>query len=172
MALRCRIRYSFEIVKTSRGSGKGGILYTPTRTAILICWNWTATTTASGSMRGTITLTISGIAGMSSCSSRRKSPYFSPVRLLADSGEFCFWSWPFQPPSILPTVSISLERAAYLVVSRDLDSQTIISNILIVSIFLIASLTQGIFSDLDKKLAAAIASIAWIKRSSILRPRE
>jgi len=172
MALRCRIRYSSEIVKTSRSSGKGGILYTPTRAAIRSCWRCIATVTVSGSLCGMPFPASSGIAGLSSCSSRRKSHYFSPVRPVVDPGEFCFWSWPFQPPSILPTLSISTERVAYFVVSRDLDSQTIISSILIVSIFLIANLTYGIFSCLDKKLAAAIASIAWIKRSSILWPRE
>jgi len=56
-------------------------------------------------------------------------------------GEFCFESWPFQPPSIFPISAISWERAIYFLLSRDLVSQRIRKNIFTVSVFLIANLT-------------------------------
>lgn len=87
-------------------------------------------------------------------------------------GEFCFVSCPFQPPSILPISSIFLEREIYFFVSNDFVSHKIIKNIFKVSVFLIASLTQGCFSRGDKKLAIAIASIISENNLSIFKPRE
>jgi len=98
----------------------------------------------------------------------RKSLHFSPNYL----GEFCFVSCPFHPPSIFPISSIFSERKAYFLVSNDFVSHKIIRNILSVSFFLIANLTQGCFSWGDKKLAIAIASIISVNNLSIFNPRE
>ena len=99
---------------------------------------------------------------------RRKSFYFSPVF----AGEFCFTSCPFQPPSILPISSIFTDRAQYLLLSMDLVSQRIWSKTFSVSNFLMAILTQGSFSSLERKLAIEIASILSTNKVSILWPRE
>jgi len=68
---------------------------------------------------------------------RRNLFHFSPYLL----GEFCFCSWPYQPPSILPISSIFTDRAIYLLSSRDFVSQSIIKNTFNVSTFLIAKRT-------------------------------
>ena len=68
---------------------------------------------------------------------RRNLLHFSPILL----GEFCFCSWPFQPPSILPISSIFTDRAMYFLLSNDLVSQSIIKNTLSVSTFLMAKRT-------------------------------
>ncbi|TSC55624.1 MAG: hypothetical protein Greene071421_549 [Parcubacteria group bacterium Greene0714_21] len=95
------------------------------------------------------------------------SLHFSPLW-----GEFCFCSWPFHPPSILPISSILREMAIYFLLSSDLASQSIIKNILSTSTFLIAKRTHGCFSSRARKLAVASASIISTKRVSILCPRE
>lgn len=53
-------------------------------------------------------------------------------------GEFCFTSWPLQPPSMRPTSSSGRESAAYFFVSSDLDSQRMSRSTLAVSIFRMA----------------------------------
>ena len=95
----------------------------------------------------------------------RNSLYFSPDFLL---GEFCFKTWPFQPPSILPISFTFSDRAMYFLSSRDLHSQRTISNILRVSNFLIPSLMLGNFSSRRLKLASVVASIISTNKSSIL----
>ena len=102
------------------------------------------------------------------CCGARNSLKFSPYLL----GEFCFWSWPFQPPSIFPISSIFSERAIYFLLSSDLVSQSIIKNILSVSTFLIDRRTYGSFSSRTRKLAVASASMISTKSVSILWPRE
>ena len=97
----------------------------------------------------------------------RNSLHFSP----AFAGEFCFASWPFQPPSILPVSSSFTDRAIYFLLSRDFVSQIIIKSIFNKSIFLIARRTQGSFSSRDEKPAVAMASIISTKTLSILSPR-
>ena len=92
----------------------------------------------------------------------RYSLLFSPYL-----GEFCFVSCPLQPPSILPISSNFTDRTAYLLSSRDFVSHSTISSMQRVFIFRIASLTQGIFSSFDKKLAIEIASIISTNRPSI-----
>ncbi len=62
----------------------------------------------------------------------------------------CLKICPFQPPSILPISSRGKDRAIYFLLSSDLVSQSTKSNILSVSVFLIANLTQGCFSPLPK----------------------
>ncbi len=99
---------------------------------------------------------------------RGNSLHFSPVF----AGEFCFPSWPFQPPSILPISSIFIEKEIYFLLSSDFVSQSIIKNSLSVSTFLIARRTYGCFSSRARKLAVAIASIISTKNASTLRPRE
>ncbi len=55
-------------------------------------------------------------------------------------GEFCFASWPFQPPSMRPT-SLSLSAISrYFLLSKDFVSHNNIRNIFTVSVFLMASL--------------------------------
>jgi len=94
--------------------------------------------------------------------------HFSPVF----AGEFCFVSWPFQPPSIFPNSSILRERSMYFLSSNDLVSQRIIKNILSTSVFLMANLTQSNFSSFDKNSATEIASIISINNLSIFTPSE
>lgn len=69
---------------------------------------------------------------------RSKSFYFSSDYL---SGEFCFVSCPFHPPSIFPISSIFTEMAIYFLLSNDFVSQRIIKSILSVSILRIARRT-------------------------------
>jgi len=52
--------------------------------------------------------------------------------------EFCFISWPFQPPNIRPISLIFSDMARYFLSSKDFVSQRIKKNTLIVSAFLIA----------------------------------
>jgi hypothetical protein len=72
---------------------------------------------------------------------RRQSFRFSPYPPFGGRGEFCLVSCPFQPPSILPTSSISTDRAIYFLLSSDLVSHNTISRILRVSTFRIARRT-------------------------------
>jgi len=96
----------------------------------------TATVMVGGSMLTTTGLTTDGIVTMGSRSPCRNSLHFSPVL----TGEF-FWSWPFHPPSILPSSSTFSDKAMYFVLSRDFVSQSIIKNILSVSTFRMAKRT-------------------------------
>jgi len=52
--------------------------------------------------------------------------------------EFCFISWPFQPPSMRPISFIFSDSARYFLLSRDLVSQSIKRNTLTASVFRIA----------------------------------
>jgi len=56
-------------------------------------------------------------------------------------GEFSFNNFPYQPPRFLPTSFSFSDKAIYFLLSKDLVSQSIIKNILSVSIFLIAKRT-------------------------------
>jgi len=98
----------------------------------------------------------------------RNSLHFSP----AFAGEFCFTSWPFQPPSMRPISSSGSESAAYFLLSKDFVSQRIIKNIFSVSSFWIALRTYGIFSARTKKQAVAIASTISTNKVSIFLPSE
>lgn len=98
----------------------------------------------------------------------RNSLYFSP----AFAGEFCFVSWPFQPPSILPVSSVRSEIAIYFLSSMDFVSHSTIKSILRVSIFRIARRTYGCFSVGGRKLATETASTLSTNRLSILWPME
>ncbi len=100
-------------------------------------------------------------------SGARNSPHFSPF-----TGEFCFTSCPLHPPSILPISSIFTDSAMYFVSSRDFVSQSTISKILSVSVFLIAVRTYGIFSSRTRKLAIARASMSSMNSASTLMPNE
>jgi len=73
--------------------------------------------------------------------------------------EFCFFSCPCHPPSILPISSIFSESAAYFFVSSDFVSHRIISKSFNASIFLVARRTYGIFSSRARNAAADTASI-------------
>ena len=64
---------------------------------------------------------------------RFATSFISPPYL----GEFCFSSWPLQPPNIFPISSIFSDKTIYFLLSIDLVSQSIIKNILSVSTFLI-----------------------------------
>lgn len=92
--------------------------------------------------------------------------------LIFMTGEFCFVSCPFHPPSILPTSSMFTDKAIYFLSSSDLVSQRTMSSILSVSVFRIAKRTHGCFSSFDKKVAIEIASIISTKIVSIFCPRE
>lgn len=82
-------------------------------------------------------------------------------------GEFCFVSWPFQPPSIRP-ISLSFsDKARYFLSSSDLVSHKIKRNTLLVSVFLIAILMKGSFSSRIRKEALEIASMISDSRLSI-----
>jgi len=94
---------------------------------------------------------------------------FSPVYL---SGEFCFISWPLQPPSILPIVLSSSPRNIYFLVSSDFISQSSWSNTFTVSILRMATRTKESFSVFCRKLAVAIASIDSMRSVSIRTPKE
>lgn len=94
----------------------------------------------------------------------RNPLHFSPGIV---PSEFCFASWPLQPPSIRPTSSNGFESAAYFLVSNDLDSQSIINKILAVSSLRMASRMKGSFSCRGVKLAAAIASTHSIRIPSM-----
>lgn len=50
-------------------------------------------------------------------------------------GEFCFVSWPFHPPSILPMSSSDADNALYFLLSSVLVSQSTIKSILSASSF-------------------------------------
>jgi len=88
------------------------------------------------------------------------------------TGEFCFESCPLHPPSILPISSTFTDKARYFLLSIDLVSHNTIRSILSVSAFLIANLTHGCFSSLERKVAIEIASIISTKIVSIFCPRE
>lgn len=88
------------------------------------------------------------------------------------SGEFCFVSCPFHPPSILPTSSSFSERCIYFLSSKDFVSHKIIRRTFMVSVFRIARRTHGCFSVLSKNVATEIASIISTKSVSILIPSE
>lgn len=99
---------------------------------------------------------------------RRNLLHFSP----ALAGEFCFCSWLFQPPSILPTSLIGNDNEAYFLLSILFVSHRIINKIFKVSNFLIASLIHGCFSSLGKKPAITVPSIISTNNVSIFCPRE
>lgn len=85
-------------------------------------------------------------------------------------GEFCFVSWPFQPPSIRP-ISLSLsDKAKYFLLSSDLVSHGIKRNTLIVSVFLIAILMTSCFSSRTRKEELEMASIVSDSRLSTFWP--
>lgn len=102
--------------------------------------------------------------------------HFSPSRddfLVAwFAGEFCFVSWPFQPPSILPISFKGTDRTTYFLLSRDLVSHKANIKTMRVFNFLIASLTHGCFSSLFKKPAIETDSIISTNSSSIFWPNE
>jgi len=58
---------------------------------------------------------------------------------LASAGEFCFASWLFHPPSILPASSNFSDKMAYFLVSSDFVSQSNTKSTLSVSVFRMAS---------------------------------
>ena len=66
---------------------------------------------------------------------RRNSLHFSPV---LRSGEFCFVSCPFHPPSIRPTSSSLSDKAMYFLLSSDFVSQRMRRSTLSVSTLRIA----------------------------------
>lgn len=92
--------------------------------------------------------------------------HFSPVR----AGEFCFASWPYHPPSCLPTSSSGTDSATYFLFSSVPVSQSIMSRIFAVSSFLIASRTYACFSIPARNVAEAIASITSTNSASTRRP--
>lgn len=94
----------------------------------------------------------------------RNPLHFSPDVV---PGEFCFTSWPDQPPSIRPTSSSGRESAAYFFVSSDFDSQSTSRRIFTVSSLRMARRTNGSFSCFGVKLAAAMASMTSISMLSI-----
>jgi len=102
------------------------------------------------------------------CGLARNSLHFSLYIL---SGEFCFVSCPFHPPSIFPISLTFSERAMYFLLSKDLVSHNIIRNIFNVSVFLIANFTYGCFSSRRKKLAIARASIISVSKIFIFCPK-
>ena len=83
---------------------------------------------------------------------------------------FCFVNCPFQPPSIFPISSSGRESAVYFFVSSDLVSQSTMRSILRVSNLRMASRTHGCFSLLERKVAAAIASIVSMNNASAFAP--
>ena len=62
--------------------------------------------------------------------------------------EFCFMSWPFQPPSIRPISSIFSEIIKYLLLSSDFVSQSIRNSNFKVSVFLMVVFIYNAFSSL------------------------
>ena len=163
-ALRCRIRYSFERIQ----GAVAWMIFRAFPMATRISSTRTAMTRAGGSTPITTTLTTGGIVTMVSLSFRK----FFHFSLAFTAGEFCFWSCPFQPPSIFPISSIFTDRAIYFLSSIDFASHSTIKSIFKVSIFLIANRTHGLFSSRDKKVAVEIASIISINKISIFCPRE
>lgn len=99
---------------------------------------------------------------------RRNYLRFSP----GFPGEFCFCSCPIHPPIIRPTSSIGSESRAYFSLSMDLVSQSTIRRIFSASVFRAARRTYGIFSSLERKVAAETASMISMKIWSILWPSE
>ena len=102
----------------------------------------------------------------------RNSLHFPAPSFGLEGAGFCFRSWPFQPPSILPTSSTFKERAMYFLLSKDLVSQRTIKSIFNASSFRMASRTRGCFSGLGRKPARETASITSTNKTSILWPRE
>ena len=82
-------------------------------------------------------------------------------------GEFCFVTFPYQPPSILPILSNFSERAIYFLLSKLLISQRTISKIFNVSNFRIARRIYDAFSSCLRKLAKETISTTSIKYLSI-----
>ena len=64
-------------------------------------------------------------------------------------GEFCFFSWPLHPPSILPISSIGRDKAIYFLSSIECVSQRIMRRTRRVSSLRIAVRTNGNFSSRD-----------------------
>ncbi|MEN9621636.1 MAG: hypothetical protein RLZZ67_70 [Candidatus Parcubacteria bacterium] len=91
---------------------------------------------------------------------------------LALAGEFCLTSCPLHPPRFRPISSSFTESSIYFLSSRDLTSQRIMSKTLSASSLRMARRTYGYFSWDDRKLAAAIASIASINKESMRYPNE
>ncbi len=81
-------------------------------------------------------------------------------------------SCPFHPPSIRPISSSGVDKAVYFLLSNVLISQSISIKIFKVFSFCIARRTNGNFSCLFKKVAAATDSIISINRISIFCPKE
>ena len=94
--------------------------------------------------------------------------HFSP----APAGEFCFASWPFQPPRIRPTSSNWLESAIYFLLFSDLVSHNISKSSLSVSILRMANCTDGIFSCRGRNTAVTTASSTSTNNESIRTPNE
>ncbi|GEM_PF-2984253 len=132
-ALRCQIRFSPESIRGAVAQIIARVIPMAIRTSS----TRTATTMVGGSTRTMTSLTTGGIVIVGSRSPWHHSLHFSP----ALAGEFCFVSWPYQPPSILPISSTLTDKAIYLLLSRDLVSQSIIKNIFSVSTFLIDNRT-------------------------------
>lgn len=128
----------------------------------------TVTMRAGGSTRITTSPTTGGIVRTASYSSPRNSLHFSPDF----KGEFCFESWPCQPPSIFPASFKGIEMIMYFLSSKLPDSHKTISIIFMVSSFLTAILTYGSFSVFEKNVAEQTISIVSIKSLSILLPNE
>ena len=144
-------------------NGWHAIHFCATRTATVTCCTSTGTMAS-----GTGTSTGSTMTGM-----RTTFLPFSQISHFSSAfmaGEFCFVSWPFHPPSILPISSSGVDRIIYFLSSMELFSQRTMSNILSVSSFRIASLIHSCFSSLDKKLAIATASIISTNKLSIFCP--
>ncbi len=88
------------------------------------------------------------------------------------AGEFCLVSCPLQPPKFLPISSRLTDNAIYFLSSSDFVSQRIMSSTLSASSLRMARRTYGCFSWGDKKLAAAMASIASTNNESMRKPNE
>lgn len=133
-ALRCQIRYNPESIR-------GVVVQMMSRaipTAIRTCSTPTGTMMVVGSTPTTTGLTTSGTTMAVSRSLFRNSLYFSSAYF---AEEFCFVSWPFQPPSILPASSNFMESAMYFLSSRDFVSHSTNRSTRSVSSFLIARRT-------------------------------
>lgn len=153
----------------SKGGGMESVLHI--LTVIRTCLARIGTTTVASWTRTTTILTTGGIVRTGSGSSCRNSLHFSPVFFWI-TGEFCFTSWPLQPPRFLPISSNFKESAIYLLLSMDFVSQMIIRSIFTASSFRMARRIYGSFSCGDIKLAAATTSMISINNESMRYPKE
>ena len=129
----------FDTTLSLPTGGQGVVVQMRSRTipmAIRTCSRLIVTTVMAWTPT-TASLTTGGIVTMASRSSSRNSLHFS----LAFAGEFCFVSWPFQPPSILPASLRIRDKEIYFLSSKDFVSHKIIRNTQRVSNFFMASRT-------------------------------